>query len=268
METFNGNGYKVARFRIKNSDCNYNYILWCVETNKCVVIDPIDPVLLLNFIRENDLKVAYVINTHAHPDHISGNDPIIKVFLSSKILIHKNASDRVSPRSDTIDEGDQVSFGKQKLDVIFTPGHAPEHICLIIGDHIFVGDTLFLAGCGNTKFRGNAIDLFESLTYKLKVLPENLRILCGHDYAEKNLMFSIKVEPENKFAINKLESIKKLKSENKAPEPTSIGEELTYNPFLRLDKSAIIKFVNKINPEIGNNQDLIFKELRELRNNW
>ena len=270
MDIFDSSGLGIVRIKISESDSNYNYIVWCNKTNECAVIDPIDPIVLLNFIRDNDLMVKYVINTHCHPDHISGNDAIIKVALTniSKILVHPEGIERVSPRSSTIDEGDIIKVGNQEIKVIYTPGHCPEHVTLLAGDYAFVGDTLFLSGCGNTKFRGVTEDLFSSIDKKLRTLPDETSILVGHDYAEKNLEFALDIEPGNEAAKSKLEEIQSAKSKGAEPRPTTIGEEKSYNPFLRYDAPQVVEELKKRNPELDPSPVSVFKELRSLRDSW
>jgi len=270
MDIFQKSGLGIARIKIQESDSNYNYIAWCEDSRECAVIDPIDPIALLNFIRDRDLRVKYVINTHCHPDHISGNDTIIKVSLTniSKILVHPEGLERVSPRSSGIDEGDIIKIGNQEIKVIYTPGHCPEHITLLAGDYAFVGDTLFVSGCGNTKFRGVAEDLFNSIDTKLRTLPDDTKILVGHDYAEKNLRFALDLEPGNEAAQSKLEQVISATTEGKEPAPTTMGEEKGYNPFMRYDVPEMVEELKKRNPELDTSPVGVFKELRSLRDTW
>ena len=256
-------GFSIHGFKVKESSQNYNYLVACEQTGECIVIDPLDPITLLEIIRKRDYRVSYVVNTHAHPDHINGNDPIIKVFLSSKILIHKTALDYVSPRSEGLDEGDVIDFGKHQLRVIHTPGHCPEHISLLIGDNIFLGDTVFVSGCGNVKFRGNVEELYETFETKISKLPGTLRMFCGHDYAENNLNFLLSLTPDNVTARKKLSEI----SEEKFPRST-LEEERKYNPFMRTSDPDIVSALVEKDPSMGDHPKDVFIKLRELRDSW
>ena len=100
-----------------------------------------------------------------------------------------------------------ISFGKQSLEVIHTPGHCPEHVSLIIGNNIFLGDTVFVSGCGNVKFRGKIEDLYETIAFKISTLPPDLKMFCGHDYAQRNLEFALELVSQNENAQKKLKEI-------------------------------------------------------------
>lgn len=270
MDIYNGPGYGIARIRIEDSDSNYNYIVWCTETKECAVIDPIDPITILNFIRDNELMVKYVINTHCHPDHISGNDPILKVSLTmiSKALIHPLGEELIGTRYDFVNEGDVINVGNLEIKVIHTPGHCPEHISLILDNNVFVGDTVFLGGCGNTKHRGVVEDLYSSVS-RIRELPDEYRIFVGHDYAEANLKFALDIEPNNTDTKNKLAEIEKAVSQNTEVPPSTVGEEKSYNPFMRYDIKEIAEEAKKRVPDLtSSDPEAVFKAIRELRNEW
>jgi hydroxyacylglutathione hydrolase len=174
----------------------------------------------------------------------------------------------VSPRSRALNGGDTVRIGNLSMDVIHTPGHCPEHVILVMGESVFTGDTLYLAGCGNLKHRGDGEELFNTMETKIRTLGDGLRIFPGHDYAEANLSFALDIEPGNKETKKKLDEISKLAKKGKEPAPTTIGEEKTYNPFLRYDSPAITKELKKRNPSLGDSGVSYFTELRKLRDEW
>lgn len=263
MHIIHEDGFTIHRFLVEQSGSNYNYIISCDETKECIVIDPIDVITIMQIIRENEFRVKYVVNTHTHPDHIHGNDPVIKVFLESKILVHKMGLENVSPRSEAIDEGDEISFGKQKIKVIHTPGHCPEHVTLQIGKYLFIGDTVFVSGCGNTRYGGDPEILYNTFANKVMKFNDELKLLVGHNYAENNLKFALSIDPENKSAREKLSEVEK-----NGESITTIGEEKTYNPFMRLDDPNIISGLKKSNPDMSDDPKSVFVKLRELRNSW
>lgn len=179
------------------------YIVWCDKTKKALVIDPgfdrsKEADEILTFLREYELTVKYIIDTHGHPDHTCGNG-IVKDATDAPILIHNldakmlnQASRRmmaifgfhvVSPSAEGfLSEGDVIRLGESSLRVLHTPGHTPGSISLIVNDcFVFTGDTLFAGSIGRTDFPGGSKkDIMSSLKRKLAVLPDQLAVFPGH----------------------------------------------------------------------------------------
>ena len=201
------------------------YVVGCRETMEGVVIDPgtmstDDTSELANEIRRLGLSIKYILNTHGHPDHISGND-YLKVAVGGEVLIHqldalkltdsaRNASRmlgldiHVSPPDDLLKDGDTVSFGNLSLSVVHTPGHSSGGVVFVGDGFVFTGDTLFAGSIGRSDLPDSSDEgtvayevLIRSIREKLLTLPDETVVLPGH-----------------------------------GPE-TTIGDERAHNPFLR-----------------------------------
>jgi glyoxylase-like metal-dependent hydrolase (beta-lactamase superfamily II) len=176
------------------------YILSCDETKKAAIIDPGgDEDRILAACRDEDLDVEYIIATHGHPDHVCGNGPIQKAT-GAKIVMHGDDAEffaqpdikkyfsmlglAESPPPDIlVQEGDTITFGRESLKVLHTPGHTPGGICLYSPPDCFTGDTLFVGGVGRTDFPGGSMDeLSRSIREKLLTLPPDTTVWPGHGY--------------------------------------------------------------------------------------
>jgi len=176
------------------------YLIACKNTKNAAVIDPggeeeVD--IILKNLQENNFNLEYIINTHGHIDHITGNRAL-KEKTKAILLIHrldapmlsdvnKNFSifmgkERCSPPADRyLEEGEEISLGKLKLKIIHTPGHTSGGICLILNNIVFTGDTLFAGSVGRTDLPGGSYhDLQKSIKEKLLVLNDDKIIYPGH----------------------------------------------------------------------------------------
>lgn len=176
------------------------FILGCSETKEGVVVDPgADGALILAKIRELGLTIKYVINTHGHFDHVGGNSGILQAT-GAQLLIHQadvpflskvantaaiyGASAENSPAPDGfLADGATVTFGRETLTVLHTPGHTPGGCCLYHAPsaQVITGDTLFADGVGRTDFPGSShADLVAGIKGKLFTLPDQTTAWPGH----------------------------------------------------------------------------------------
>lgn len=161
------------------------YVVNCEETKEAVVIDPgietmAEAELILTYIKQGGFKVKYIVNTHGHSDHISGN-AAIKEATGAPILIHESNSEHVNADKKLCD-GDVITFGNCKLIVLHTPGHTPDGISLLGDNLVFTGDTLFARSIGRTDFVGGSFnELINSVQTKLLCLPDNFKVYPGHE---------------------------------------------------------------------------------------
>ena len=161
------------------------YVVGCEETKEAAIIDPgleseSESKLILDYTHKNGFQVKHIINTHGHPDHISGN-MVMKEATSAPILIHENGTD-CTQADKKLRDGDVIQVGNFKLVVLHTPGHTPCGICLLGDSLVFTGDTLFAGSIGRTDFSGGSFqELMKSINTKLMILPDNLKVYPGHE---------------------------------------------------------------------------------------
>ena len=144
-----------------------------------------------------------------------------------------NDAERIPGIDVLVSEGDDFVFGSMAAKVFEVPGHTTGHIAYYFGseDIAFVGDTLFVLGCGRL-FEGTPEMMWNSLQ-KLMALPDQTIVYCAHEYTEANAQFALSVEPGNVQLVARSKEIKKLRAQGLPTVPTTIGQERSTNPFLR-----------------------------------
>jgi hydroxyacylglutathione hydrolase len=166
--------------QVKHMGDNFSYVLADEATKEAAVVDPsFNADAIMKIVRDQGLKVRYVINTHDHPDHTLGNDEIRSAF-GAKIVAHQLSGIR---KDVSVVDGDVIKLGKTVVKVIHTPGHSPDSICLLVDGKLLTGDTLFVGECGRTDLPGgNPESLYNSLFGKLMKLDDDVEVYPGHDY--------------------------------------------------------------------------------------
>ena len=228
---------------------NYSYLI-IDETNKnACVVDPGESIPIINFVENNNIKLKYILNTHHHYDHVGGNLELKEKY-GSKIVAFKDDKSRI-PEIDVLVQNNQIwKADNFEAKIYHTPGHTSGHIAFYFFNEkkIFTGDTLFSLGCGRI-FEGTYKEMFNSLN-KIKKLPKETKIYCGHEYTLQNSNFCIQQDPKNSKLKDKIIKIKK-KLENGLPTlPTILSEEIECNIFLK-----------------ANNIET-FSKLRDLKDNF
>ena len=211
---------------------NYSYLIIDKINNTACVVDPSEAEPIINFIEKENINLKYILNTHHHFDHVGGNKDLKKKY-NSVIIGYKDDSSRI-PEIDILLEDNQIwKAGNFEAKIMHIPGHTTGHICFHFSKEklLFTGDTLFSLGCGKL-FEGTYEDMFKSLD-KIKKLPQDTKIYCGHEYTLQNSKFCIKYDSENINLKNKIKEIKK-KLENSLPTiPSILKDEMECNIFLR-----------------------------------
>jgi len=217
---------------IKCLQDNYSYIIIDKKHNHACVIDPSESEPVINFIESKNIKLKFILNTHHHHDHVDGNNDLKKKY-GANVVGFKNDKQRI-PSIDILLEDNQIWKGENfEAKIIHIPGHTSGHICFyFIKEKVaFTGDTLFSLGCGRI-FEGTYEQMYNSLN-KLKKLPADTKIYCGHEYTLKNSLFCSKYDKNNKNLEKKIFEINNKLKKNLHTMPSTIEEELACNIFLR-----------------------------------
>ena len=207
-----------------------NYI-WCIqEETGAVVVDPGTANGVLEYLEEKQLRLAAILLTHKHEDHIGGVLEIMSKHPECQIYGPKETKGLANR---VVEEGDTFNLLGQTFQVFETGGHTHGHISFLMGNHLFCGDALFSAGCGRV-FTGNYEAQYETLQ-KFKRLDDDINIYAGHEYTETNLLFAYDMQPANENLSKVLNEVRELRAKGEPTLPTTIGREKEINLFLQAE---------------------------------
>lgn len=204
---------------------NYAYI---VQTDNAVaVIDPGEARPIMDYLTEHLFEVDWIINTHKHGDHTSGNVELKDAY-DCKLAAPRECDGHIDF---TLEDGAVFPLGNLEFRVLLTKGHTAGHVVLFEPNRkiLFSGDTLFVMGCGRV-FEGSADDMFTSMQ-RIKSLSLETKIYCGHEYTKANAAFARHILPDNPDIQKRAEDLANFD----CTVPTTLAEELKTNPFLLAD---------------------------------
>src|SRR5215469_1488642 len=214
-------------------------------------------------LRATGWQLTHILVTHHHADH-TGGIAALKARYRCRVTAPRHEAARIPDVDATVGEGDTAKVGALTARVLETPGHTAGHISYVLdADKLaFVGDTLFSIGCGRV-IEGTPAMMWASLL-KLRALPDETQIFCGHEYTAANIRFAKTVEPDNKDLRTRAEEVKRQIAAGQATIPTTIGEEKRANVFLRADVPAVAAAVGLA----GKPAEQVFAEVRARKNRF
>ena len=220
-------------------------IIWIwVKGDQAVVVDPAISQPVISWLKENELKLTSVLQTHHHEDHIGGTEDLLEVWPSSSVIAAKRDLDRIPFQTHSVEDNEIFILLEEEIKVLEVPGHTRNHISFYLGGSkirkmhpvLFSGDTLFGAGCGRL-FEGTPSQMFNSLN-RLKSLPNDTKIFCAHEYTEDNLKWAKSIYPEDSNISSRLEKVINQRSKGLQSLPSTILEERKSNLFFLSKNSA------------------------------
>ncbi|KAL1522652.1 hypothetical protein AB1Y20_017630 [Prymnesium parvum] len=223
---------------------NYMYIIADLATKEAMAVDPADADECVALARKLGLTITTVLTTHHHFDHAGGNNNMKKLLGSTLEVVGGDASIQGMTRQ--VADGDELPLGTGvRVRCVHTPCHTAGHMSYLATANdgsaaVFTGDILFIGGCGRF-FEGTPEQMLAS-SAKLATLDPGTKVYCGHEYTVKNLEFAFDVDPENPDVVSKRTWAEAQRAQGGRTVPSTIGDELKYNPFMRTGTAAVRKY--------------------------
>ena len=242
---------------------NYGVLVHDPATGATAAIDAPEADAVNAALAAQGWRLTDILVTHHHGDHTAGI-PELKERHGCRVTGPAHEKNPIAGVDATVRDGDIVRVGSLEAQVIETPGHTAGHIAYWFPKEktAFVGDTLFSIGCGRL-FEGSAETMWGSLL-KLRALPEDTRVYCGHEYTQSNIRFAFTIEPNNDALKRRAAEVNRLRAAGRPTVPSILGEEKQANPFLRADVPEVAAAVGLA----GQAAAQVFGELRERKNRF
>ena len=240
-----------------------NYIWLLIRGDQAFVVDPGDADPVLQRLETDNLELRGILITHHHFDHIGGVETLVSKT-GCQVWGPKNST---MPFINTVlGEGDAVNVLGTQFNVMEIPGHTLDHIAYVGDGAVFCGDTLFVGGCGRV-FEGTLPMMRRSLA-RLRDLPGDTRVYCAHEYTLANLAFAQTVAPQDDAILARTTECKELRSMGLPTVPSSIDTERSSNPFMRWDDPVMRDALTLHGRNIPEDEDIVFAELRQWKDNY
>jgi hydroxyacylglutathione hydrolase len=242
---------------------NFGALIHDPATKATASIDAPEAGPIVKALEREGWQLTDILITHHHHDHVGGVAALKQQYGCRVVAPHDKAS-KIANVDLRAGHGDVVNVGGLSGRVLETPGHTLDHITYVFDGEktVFAADTLFSIGCGRV-IEGTHPMMWDSLL-KLRALPDDFRLYCGHEYTAANVKFALSIEPDNAALRARAEEVARLRAANKPTVPTLMGEEKKANVFLRADDPSIAA---KLHMK-GAGAAEVFGELRERKNKF
>src|SRR3954453_13785866 len=240
---------------------NFGYLIHDPATKATASIDAPEAGPIVKALEREGWTLTDILVTHHHHDHVGGVAELKQKY-NCRVVAPNDKSTKIANVDLRAAHGDVIKVGSLLTRVLETPGHTLDHVSYVFDTEkaVFAADTLFSIGCGRV-FEGTYPMMWDSLL-KLRALPDDFKLYCGHEYTAANVKFALTVEPDNAALTARAAEVTRLRAENKPTVPTLLGEEKRTNVFLRADEPSVAA---KLHMK-GAGASEIFGELRERKN--
>lgn len=242
---------------------NFGVLIHDEKSGMTAAIDAPESKAIHNALKRHNWTLNTIFVTHHHYDHVEALAELKQVY--NAIVIGPEAEkDKIHHLDQTLQPDEKFFFGSHTLLALSTPGHTLGALSYYFSEKklLFAGDTLFSLGCGRL-FEGTAAQMLNSLK-KLRKLPDETLLYCGHEYTKNNALFALTIDTHNKKLHQRVEDVFLLRAKNAMTLPVTLRQEKETNPFLRWDNYAIRK---KLSMNEATDEE-VFAEIRKRKDNF
>ena len=230
--------YKIMIFKqlFDNKSSTYTYLISSGKGREALIIDPVLENVndYIKLLKELDLKLVKVIDTHIHADHVTGASKLKNITKCSTIMGENTPADSVEIK---VKDDEYIDLEDIKIKAIYTPGHTSDSYSFLMKNHLFSGDTLLINGTGRTDFQnGNAKDSYNSIFNKLLKLPEETLLYPAHDYKGEKVSTIGKEKKQNpRLQVNSVDEYIDIMNNLELKKPTELETNVARNIKLGID---------------------------------
>jgi len=230
--------FEVAQFPARSD--NFAVLVHDPASGATAAIDAPEADPIIDTLKARGWTLSHIFVTHKHFDHIEGI-PALQAAYECEVIGPAASSAETGMYDRTVKDGDTFRWAGHEVRVMATPGHTLDHVSYHLPEEglVFVGDTIFSLGCGRV-IEGDHAMMWDSLK-KLRVLPDDTQLYCGHEYTLANGKFALTIDPGNTALRERVAEVEKLRADGKPTLPTTIAQEKATNPFLRADDPGLMQ---------------------------
>ncbi|WP_375670781.1 hydroxyacylglutathione hydrolase [Bartonella sp. SD1336NMGDW] len=242
---------------------NFGVLIHDEKSGYTAAIDAPESEAIHNTLKRRNWTLQTIFVTHHHHDHVEALEELKQVY-NAMIIGPEAEKEKIHHLDQTLQPDEKLLFGSHPLLALSTPGHTLGALSYYFPEKglLFAGDTLFSLGCGRL-FEGTPAQMLNSLK-KLRQLPDETLLYCGHEYTKTNALFALTLDPHNQKLRQRVEEVSLLRAKNAMTLPVTLGQEKATNPFLRWDDSVLRR---NLAMEEETDEE-VFTEIRRRKDNF
>ena len=242
---------------------NFAVLVHDPESGATAAIDAPEADPIIEALKARGWSLTHIFVTHKHFDHIEGI-PKLQSEFDCQVIGPEASAEETGMYDRTVKGGDTISWCGEDVAVIDTPGHTLDHISYWFPKNklVFAADLIFSLGCGRV-IEGDHGMMWESIK-RIRDLPDDTVLYCGHEYTLANGTFALTIEPDNETLKRRVAEVEALRAADKPTLPTTIAQEKLTNPFLRADDTVVARDIGMSNASPA----AVFAEIRTRKDKF